>query len=34
MAVGGCDKRGGGGDGRGSKVEAEMVCCVSSNVLN
>ena len=30
-AVGGCDKRGGGGDGWGSN-EAEMVCCVSSNV--
>jgi len=30
-AVGGCDKRGGGGDGWGSNVEVEMVCCVSSN---
>ncbi len=32
-AVGGCDKRGGGGEGWGSNAEAEMVCGVSSNLL-
>jgi hypothetical protein len=32
-AVGGCDKRGGGGGRWGSNAEAEMVCGVSSNVL-
>ena len=32
VAVGRCNKRGGGGDGWGSNEE-EMVCCVSSNVL-
>ena len=32
-AVGGCDKRGGGGEGWGSNAEAEMVCGVSSRTL-
>ena len=32
-AVGGCDKRGGGGGRWGSNAEAKMVCAVSSNVL-
>jgi len=32
-AVGGCDKRKGGGGGWGTNAEAEMVCGVSSNVL-
>jgi hypothetical protein len=33
MAVGGCDKRGGGGGGWGRNAKAEMVCAAVSPIL-